>query len=131
MQRSKRHILYVEDHDDTRELVSLILVHSGYEVTTDSTIAGSLNLARLREFDLYLLDSWLPDGSGVELCQKLREFDVNTPILFYSAAAYELDRDAAIKSGAQSYLVKPAHLTDLCEEIARLINGNSENRVRS
>ncbi|HEY7786573.1 MAG TPA: response regulator [Pyrinomonadaceae bacterium] len=116
------HILYVEDHDDTRELVELVLASANYKVNTDSTVAGALKRARRRKFDLYLLDSWLPDGSGINLCQKLREFDSITPILFYSAAAYELDRHSAMKSGAQGYLIKPVAIEQLCDEVARLLN---------
>ncbi len=52
---------------------------------------------------IYLLDLWLPDGSGLDLCKKIREFDVKTPVVFYSAAAYEGDREAALDSGGQAY----------------------------
>src|SRR5678810_251596 len=107
-------VLYVEDHEDTRELVTLVLEQKSYEIVTGSTIKSGVALARSQQFDLYLLDSWLPDGSGLELCRMIREFDKATPILFYSAAAYEIDRDLAIKSGAQAYLTKPSQPSELC-----------------
>src|SRR6476619_7947363 len=94
-------VLYIEDHDDTRELVTLVLEQRSYEVVTGSTIESGITLASSQEFDLYLLDSWLPDGSGLDLCRQIREFDPITPILFYSAAAYEADREDALRSGAQ------------------------------
>src|SRR6185436_19607988 len=97
-------VLYIEDHEDTRELVTLVLEQKCYEVVTGSTIKSGVALAGSQEFDLYLLDSWLPDGSGLDLCKLIREFDKATPILFYSAAAYEMDRAEAIKCGAQAYL---------------------------
>src|SRR4029079_16268398 len=97
-------VLYIEDHDDTRELVTLVLEQRSFEVVTGSTIQSGIKLAASQDFDLYLLDSWLPDGSGLYLCPQIREFDKVTPILFYSAAAYEIDKDLAIKSGAQAYL---------------------------
>jgi len=122
MQLRKRHILYIEDHEDTRELVTLVLEERNYQVTSDQTIAGGLTSARSQDFDLYLLDSWLPDGSGVELCQRIREFDLHTPILFYSAAAFEVDRETAINSGAQGYLIKPSHFSELSELITKLID---------
>ncbi len=128
MQLNKRHILYIEDHEDTRELVTLILEERNYQVTTDQTIAGGLKSARSQDFDLYLLDSWLPDGSGIELCQRIREFDRNTPILFYSAAAFEIDRETAMNSGAQGYLIKPSHTLELSELISKLID---ESRMSS
>lgn len=114
-------VLYVEDHEDTRELVTLVLEQRSYEVVTGATIESGIALASSQEFDLYLLDSWLPDGSGLDLCRQIRQFDNVTPILFYSAAAYEIDRELAIKSGAQAYLIKPSNPSELCEVVASLI----------
>jgi DNA-binding response OmpR family regulator len=88
-----------------------------------------VDLAVSQQFDLYLLDSWLPDGSGLDLCKRIRTFDTATPILFYSAAAYEADREQALKSGAQAYLVKPSHPSELCNLVTSLIE--SHRRVRA
>jgi two-component system, OmpR family, response regulator len=118
-------VLYIEDHEDTRELVTLVLEQRSVEVVTGATIESALALAGTQQFDLYLLDSWLPDGSGLDLCRQIREFDKATPILFYSAAAYEMDRAEAIASGAQAYLVKPSPPSELCNLVTSLINSNS------
>ena len=117
-------VLYIEDHEDTRELVSLILEQKCIQVVTGATIKTGVALAASEAFDLYLLDSWLPDGSGIELCRKIREFDQATPILFYSAAAYEIDRAEAIRSGAQAYLIKPSHPSELCSLVTSLIESH-------
>ena len=117
-------VLYIEDHDDTRELVRTLLERKGYEIVTGATIKSGVALAGSQHFDLYLIDSWLLDGSGVELCRQLRDFDKVTPILFYSAAAYESDRQQALASGAQAYLVKPSHTSDLCDLVASLIKSS-------
>ena len=122
-------VLYIEDHEDTRELVTLVLEQRSYEVVTGSTIKSGIALAGSQYFDLYLLDSWLPDGSGLELCRQIREFDKVTPILFYSAAAYEMDRTQAIESGAQAYLIKPSQPSELCNLVTSLIE--SHRRVRA
>ena len=118
-------VLYIEDHEDTRELVTLVLEQRSYEVVTGSTIEAGLALAGSQPFDLYLLDSWLPDGSGLDLCRRIREFDKATPILFYSAAAYEIDKDLAMRSGAQAYLIKPSQPSELCNLVALLIDSHS------
>lgn len=123
METPKNHILYIEGHDDTRELVTLVLSGLNYRITTCSNIADALKLACEQEFDLYMLGSRLPDGSGVDLCKRLREVDRSTPIMFFSAAAYDSDKQNAIQSGAQSYLIKPADLDVLCSEVSGLING--------
>lgn len=124
-----RRILYIEDHEDTRELVTLLLAQKRYEVITGSTIETGVALASTGDFDLYLLDSWLPDGSGLDLCQRIRQFDQTTPILFYSAAAYASDHDLALRCGAQGYLVKPSQPTELCDLVTLLIE-RSQNGSR-
>ena len=120
-------VLYIEDHEDTRELVTLVLEQKNYEVVTGSTIETGVALAGSQQFDLYVLDSWLPDGSGLDLCRQIREFDKATPILFYSAAAYDIDQELALRSGAQAYLIKPSQPSELCNLVTSLI----ESRGRS
>jgi two-component system, OmpR family, response regulator len=121
METRQHHVLYIEDHDDTRELVTLVLSERNYRVTTGATIVDALKLAREHHFDLYMLDSWLPDGSGIDLCKRLRELDPGVPIMFFSGAAYEADKETAINSGAQGYMIKPVHLDELCSEVTKLI----------
>jgi two-component system, OmpR family, alkaline phosphatase synthesis response regulator PhoP len=121
MPMNKHHILYIEDHEDTRELVTLVLTQRDFEVTSCTTIENGVKLAYENSFDLYLLDSWLPDGSGLDLCRKIREFDRYTPILFYSAAAFEIDKELALRCGAQGYLIKPSQNSELCDLVSMLI----------
>jgi len=130
LEKSRR-ILYIEDHDDTRELVTLLLAQQSYEVITGSTIASGVALAGTEKFDLYLLDSWLPDGSGLELCKRIRQFDKTTPILFYSAAAYAADSELALNCGAQAYLVKPSQPTELCDLVSDLIESSERTNRRA
>jgi DNA-binding response OmpR family regulator len=119
------HILFVEDNQDTREVVSLVLRVEGYKVTGVETVAEALQLAKSERFDLYLLDIKLPDGSGVELCKVIRGFDAHTPIVFFSANAYKADIRNALGAGAQEYLVKPCDLEELEETIEKLLNDKS------
>jgi DNA-binding response OmpR family regulator len=119
---SKRRILYIEDHEDTRELMTLVLEGQDYEVTTGCTIEAGLRLAAEQTFDLYLLDTWLPDGSGVDLCAQIREFDARTPVLFYSAAVFEADKLNGLAAGAQGYVTKPCRASELYKVISRLID---------
>ena len=85
-------------------------------------------LAQVQKFDLFLLDSRLPDGSGIDLCKGIRQLDVHTPIIFHSAAAYDADKTMALAAGAQGYLTKPARLSDLCDLISNLIDAAHTNR---
>ena len=120
----KSKILLVEDHEDTSELMVLLLQQMDYEVATSASIAAALNLAESSNFDLFVLDSLLPDGTGTELCQRIRERDNSTPILFYSAQAYEHDKEEALSAGAQKYLVKPVDFRVFCNAVTELISGN-------
>ena len=125
MEAPQYHILYIEDHDDTRELIAYALANAHYRVTAGSTVADALKLACEQPFDLYLLDSRLPDGSGIDLCKRLQELAPLTPILVLSGAACTADKLSAITSGAHSYLTKPVELPLLCSEIGKLIEKSS------
>src|ERR1700736_3747360 len=74
-------ILFVEDHEDTRELVTYVLATNNYKIVAVANCDDALMQARSSEFDLYLIDNWIPDCSGIDLCHRLREFDSLTPIL--------------------------------------------------
>jgi DNA-binding response OmpR family regulator len=104
----------------------LVLTELNYEVVTASSVADALAAAATAKFDLFVVDNLLTDGNGIELCKALRRTEKTTPILFYSAQAYEKDKQEAFNSGAQSYLVKPVSLPLFCETIDRLINAPAE-----
>lgn len=121
MTTSRGRILCTEDDEDTRELIIITLNRAGYEVVCTDGAAKALDLMRTQEFDLCLVDNWLPGISGSDLCTEIRKFNSKTPILFYSGAAYESDKERARASGAQGYLVKPVLDSELVAEVARLI----------
>lgn len=125
---ARKRILYIEDHDDTRHMLAVLLGYSGYEVATAATVAEGLRLAMLERFDLYVLDSILKDGTGVDLCRKLRAFHPDTPIIFYSSLAYAKDVEAGLAAGAQHYLIKPNGLYTIERTIAALLVGTTEAR---
>jgi len=120
-------ILYAEDDADTRELVTVVLKRQNCQVIATESYDEALRLARAEHFDLYLIDNWMPGISGVRLCEQLREFDQHTPVLFYSGAAYETDRERALSSGAQGYLVKPVGGDELVAEVLRLISDSRQS----
>ena len=121
MQSTKGRILCTEDDADTRELIDFVLTRYGYEVICPTSDVLAIDLAKTQNFDLYLVDNRMPGLSGTELTEELRHFDLKTPVLFYSGAAYQSDLDAARESGAQGYLVKPADGDQLIAEVKRLI----------
>jgi CheY-like chemotaxis protein len=78
MQPSRRRILCVDDHDDTRSMLTLLLGRQGYEAVSAASAGEALDLARSQRFDLYVLDAWLPDGSGLEMCAGLPFMNLGT-----------------------------------------------------
>lgn len=129
MQYPRLRILCTEDDGDTRDLITIVFSHYDCEVVTSESPAQAIELARAERFDLYLLDNWMPHISGNELCEKLRLFDTETPILFYSGAAYPKDIAEGYASGAQGYLVKPANNDELVAEVFRLVHKSRAHRA--
>jgi CheY-like chemotaxis protein len=115
-------ILFVEDHDDTRSMIRLLLGNRGYQVKTAESANEGLELAQNESFDLFLLDYQLGDGNGKELCQKIREFDADTPILFFSASHPKIQQEA-VECGAQGFVLKP-DIDLLHGEIKRMLTGS-------
>ena len=101
----RKRILCVEDHRDTCEILALVL--RDYEFKYVSSVERALELIEQRPFDLYILDNWLPDGSGLDLCKQIRSTDARVPIIFTSAAGFQSDIENAKHSGADRYIVKP------------------------
>ncbi|MDX6304981.1 MAG: two-component system, OmpR family, alkaline phosphatase synthesis response regulator PhoP [Blastocatellia bacterium] len=114
-------VLYCEDDADTREMMRLILEAEGFEVICPEDPHECLRLAKHQQFDAYLLDNFMSDLPGIDLCKQIREFDLQTPVIFFSGAAYQTDKEKAIAAGAQAYITKPATVEDLIGAIRRAI----------
>ena len=112
MRTTNPRILCVERNSDTCLLLAVMLGLTSFDVTCVSTAAEGLALARSEPFDLYLLDGLLSDGTGAELCERIRGFDLITPFVFFSALAGERHRRQAMEAGATEYLIKPNDLGD-------------------
>jgi DNA-binding response OmpR family regulator len=101
--------LRVDDNVDSCDLIELLLHRSISDLRLDTASDGlqAIKLLEENEYDLYILDYWLPDIDGVELCRRIREKDPSTPIIFYTAAALPAEKKRALAAGATEYLVKP------------------------
>jgi two-component system response regulator PilR (NtrC family) len=114
-------ILCIDDDLDTCELLAFTLARSGYQVKKAHTVEEALRKAQQEQFALYSIDRHLPDGSGVDLCQHIRQFDPHTPIIFFSAEAFPEEIQNALKAGAQAYLVKPTDPDELTKTVTTLL----------
>jgi CheY-like chemotaxis protein len=111
----KKRILYVEDHQDTAELVAMLFCN--HEVVVARTKAEGLMRAACDYFDLYLFDFELPDGTGFELCLFVRTIDNTTPIVLCTASSI-LTEHEAIAVGAQRFIRKGDQFIDSLEAAA-------------
>ena len=119
MPADRKRILCADDNEDTCTMLSALLGRD-YDVETADSIGRALELSRSKQFDLYILDNIFPDGTGLELCRRLREEHPRTPIIFYTGAVFESDKEDGRRAGAQAYVAKPK-ISELVTTAARLL----------
>jgi len=88
-------------------MLQVLLSGGDYEVQTAATIEQACRIASETEFDLYVLDKRLPDGTGLELCETLNKLSPQVPCIFYTGDAYEIHRHEAMAAGAAAFVAKP------------------------
>ncbi len=111
-------VLCVDDDEDSRVMLVTLLGHASIQAEAVGTAAQALSRIQAEHFDLYMLDGWLPEVDGFELCRRMRAAEPHIPILFFSGAAYEADQKA-LEAGADAYVTKP-DIFELVERIKQL-----------
>jgi len=114
-------ICLVEDEQKVAAFLRKGLEEHGYGVTTACDGESARELFKQRQFDLLILDVMLPDTNGVELCRQVRETDSDVPILMLTALNQVHDKVSGLKAGADDYLVKPFHFSELLARIEALL----------
>ncbi|MCB1596090.1 MAG: response regulator transcription factor [Gammaproteobacteria bacterium] len=126
MSSMKRRVLIIEDEQDLALLIKRHLEGSGFEVQTVSRGDDGLRAAETAAFDLILLDLMLPGMDGIEVCRRLRDQKIATPIMMVTARTTEVDKVLGLDMGADDYIAKPfgiAELTARVKAILRRIEG--------
>ncbi len=120
-ERSNPRILYV-DSKDCCEMIGLLLYQEvpELELIGISTTKNALRILDYEKFDLFVFEYELPEISGLELCQRIRKTDSETPIVFFTGMALEIHRQIAFQNGVTEYLVKPNDLDKLISTIKTL-----------
>jgi two-component system copper resistance phosphate regulon response regulator CusR len=121
-------ILLVEDEPRVAHFVAKGLREQSYAV--DITVDGesALYQAEINDYDLIILDVMLPVRDGFEVCSKLREREINTPVLMLTARDTVDDRVQGLDSGADDYLVKPFEFKELLARVRALLRRAREFR---
>lgn len=116
-------ILYVDDDQDTCELMELFLRYpeKNYEVVSARSVPQAIDMIGAGRFDLYVFDYRMGDMDAPDFCNYIRETDSSTPILIFSAMPQQLYKDLAFSSGATAYLVKPNDLETLPSTVESLL----------
>jgi len=120
-------ILVIDDDENLRETVGVMLERENFAPLFASDGRAGLEQAVLLKPHLLIVDLRLPGMSGVELCRKLREDRVQTPIIVLSGIADEIDKVLLLEIGADDYIVKPFGARELLARIRALLRrSNSE-----
>ena len=116
-------ILIIEDEPDIRKNLEYNLSREGYSVLTAASIAEAEQLIYSNNLSLVLLDLMLPNGSGLELCKKMKsDPDVqNLPIIILTAKDDEVDKVVGFELGADDYVTKPFSVRELILRIKAVL----------
>ena len=114
-------VLLIEDDASVAQSIELMLKSESF--TTDTTDLGEegIDLGKLYDYDIILLDLNLPDISGYEVLRTLRASKIKTPILILSGMAGIEDKVKGLGFGADDYLTKPFHKDELVARIQAIV----------
>jgi two-component system, cell cycle response regulator CtrA len=127
-------VLLIEDEPTTAKAVEMMLTTEGFNVYTTDLGEEGLDLGKLYDFDIILLDLNLPDMHGYEVLKKLRVAMVQTPVFILSGVS---DMDAKVRAfafGADDYVTKPFHREELLARmhaVVRRSKGHSQSVIRT
>jgi two-component system cell cycle response regulator CtrA len=126
-------VLLIEDDSAVAKSINLMLNQAGFNVYTTDLGEEGLDLGKLYDYDIILLDLNLPDMSGYDVLKKLRLSRIATPILILSGLA---DTEAKVKGlgfGADDYMTKPFHKDELIARINAIVRrskGHAESVIK-
>jgi two-component system cell cycle response regulator CtrA len=127
-------ILLVEDDPTTSRSIELMLTHASFNVYCTDLGEEGIDLAKLYDYDLILLDLNLPDMNGHEVLRQLRLSKITTPILILSGADDTENKIRGFGFGADDYMTKPFHRDELVARIHAIIRrskGHAQSVIRT
>src|ERR1700678_4271491 len=123
-------VLLIEDDSAVAQSIELMLKSESFNVYTTDLGEEGVDLGKLYDYDIILLDLNLPDMSGFEVLRSLRVSKVKTPILILSGRAGVQDKVKGLGIGADDYVVKPFHRDELVARINAIVR-RSQGHARS
>jgi len=128
-------ILFIDDEEAILFLVKKFLTKNGYTVDVESSGRKGLVDALVNKYDLILLDLNLGDSNGIDICKKIREDGITTPVIFITSSKEDEFLIKAFKSGADDYLKKPFNYNELLVRIEAVlrrpvVSSNSQIKIK-
>ncbi|KRM79959.1 Alkaline phosphatase synthesis two-component response regulator [Lapidilactobacillus dextrinicus DSM 20335] len=114
-------ILVVDDEMAIRQLITYNLQHAGYQVEEAADGQLALSKAATGEFDFVVLDLMLPKLDGIEVTKRLREQNIEVPILILTAKHEEADKIIGLELGADDYMTKPFSPRELLARVKAIL----------
>jgi two-component system, OmpR family, KDP operon response regulator KdpE len=121
---SGRRILAVDDELQILRALKATLRAEGYEVITAANMEEGLDAAALSPLDAAIIDLLLPEGDGIELCRRIREWS-SMPIIVLSAVGEEEEKVRALRAGADDYVTKPFGPQELVARLEAVLRRTS------
>lgn len=114
-------ILVLEDDEDALATLAHLLLKEGYSVERAATGTDALHLLGCSSFELLILDCVVPDMSGLDVCKAYRQRKGEAPVLFLTGKDLIADKERGFMAGADDYLTKPFHITELLLRVRALL----------
>jgi CheY-like chemotaxis protein len=128
---SRTRIVLAEDDNATRRRLTQVLTGSGYEVTSAASAREALAVIKRAEPDLVILDLQMPEGSGFEVLERLREASDSPGVVVMTGRDNTADIPRALELGATEYVIKPIDRVDFKERVNRALAGSPRWTARS
>lgn len=125
-------ILLIEDEQELSESIKKFLQVEGYVCETSSTFDGAIEKINLYIYDCVIVDIMLPDGSGLDVIKQIKSLNLQAGVIIISAKNSLDDKLSGLDIGADDYLTKPFHLSELNARIKSIIrrrNFNGKNEI--
>jgi len=123
-------ILVIDDDDNLRDIIGVLLEREGFRALLAADGMTGLDQAILTKPALIITDLRLPGLSGVEVCKRLRNSGVLTPIIVLSAVGEEIDKVLLLEIGADDYMVKPFGTRELLARIRAVLRRQPGSQLK-
>src|ERR1017187_6644124 len=132
--RTGMRVLLIEDDSAVAQSIELMLKSESFNVYTTDLGEEGIDLGKIYDYDIILLDLNLPDMSGFDVLRKLRVSKVRTPVLILSGLANIEDKIKGLGFGADDYMTKPSHKDELVARIHAIVRrskGHAQSVVQT